>query len=315
MLENDNSRVNSKNKTTELFVSFVVFEKSGCPRNRIIRNKYIIVMFDIFGIRKRREEKRKAKEALRQEQLKEEKRKYQERKKLICDWLAVYNKEQSKKCSAEYAEEKKRVEEKNSKCPKCGSTNVINHIRRTKGEIHGSGHISGSSSHYGGLFSSSSHSSIYGSSKIDGELDTLPVNKCNDCGNEWMIEEVKFPHSHNIFSTYNSVCPMQLYYRAEEYLELTYDPTDIKEEANSLEEKRQKYIERVSNSTWLNFFKDVPRYMVDYAMYKGLTEHNYRAENAHSGFGWNDELDEYSYRIPDELWNVVKKLINWTGKE
>lgn len=273
-------------------------------------------MFDIFGIRKRREERRLAKEAARQAEMQEKKRQYQERKKLITDYLDAYMKKEHEKCSEEYLKDKERAEKINSKCPKCGSINIVNHIRRTKGEIHGKGSISGFSSHSSGLFSSYSHSSIHGSSRIDGELDTLPVNKCNDCGNEWKVEEAKHSDTHNIFSAYDSTYPNSLYFRIDEYFELSYDPDDITEECNSLEEKREKYINDIaSRKHTFYFYKDVPRYMIEYALYKGITQYHYREENLDERFGFSEDVDEYSYQMPDELWNIVKKMINWESQK
>ena len=259
------------------------------------------MFFDIFGIKKRRA----LKEAERQAQIQEEKRRYQERKKLITDYLSMYMKKQTEQRDKEYEEEKKRVNSVNSKCPKCGSTNVVNHIKRAKGEIHGNGTISGFSS--SSLFSS--HSSLHGHSKIDGKLDTYPVNKCNECGHEWEIEKAEFDSPYNIFSEYSSVCPDQLYFRLSEYLELTYDPNDIKEECNSLEEKREKYISEHKSYSFCGLEK-VPRYMIEYMLYRGISHYHFRLDDADSGFGLKDDSDEYSYQMPDELWKVIKQLIN-----
>ena len=268
--------------------------------------------FDIFGIKKRREEKRRAEEAARQAEMLEKKRRYQERKKLICDYLSAYRKEEKEKNELEYEKRKEEAEKKNSKCPKCGSTNVINHIKRTKGEIHGSGTIHGSSSSSYSLFYSSNHSYLSGRSKIDGELDTLPVNKCADCGNEWAIEKAKYEEPINIFS-YSSTYSGQLFRRLEEYVEMQYNPNDVTEECNSLEEKREKYIKNISSNEFSFYFlkqRDVPRYMYDYLLFKGITEHWFNQDDLDPIFGFSDDYDEYSYQMPDELWEVVKQMLN-----
>lgn len=273
-------------------------------------------MFDIFGIRKRREEKRRAEEAARQAELQEKKRQYQARKKLITDYLDVYLKEERKKTDERYDRDKKYAEQANSKCPKCGSKNVVNHIRRTKGEIHGNGSISGFSSHSSGLFSSHSLSSLNGRSKIDGELDTLPVNKCNDCGNEWKVEEVKYGTVYNKFSTHNSTCPNQLFFRLEEYLDMEYDSNDITEECNSLEEKREKYVNEISSNKYIfTEYRTAPRYMIEYALYNSITQFYFREETAVEKFGFDKDTDCYSYQMSDELWEITKKLLNWKGDE
>jgi len=73
--------------------------------------------------------------------------------------------------------ETKRVKNENEICPKCKSRKVVDKISQLKGEINGS---SSNNSSYG-LFGGSSSGSGY----IHGSMDTLEVNKCNDCTNEW----------------------------------------------------------------------------------------------------------------------------------
>ena len=71
-----------------------------------------------------------------------------------------------------YKKEKKRVKNANEVCPKCKSTNIVDKISQLKGEVNGSS--------YGGygLFGQN-----YG--PIRGNIDTLEINKCINCTNEW----------------------------------------------------------------------------------------------------------------------------------
>lgn len=73
--------------------------------------------------------------------------------------------------------EKKRIKKANEICPKCKSTKVVDKISQLKGEINGSSYNSSSFGLLGG--------SSYGSGSIHGSMDTLEINKCNECGNEW----------------------------------------------------------------------------------------------------------------------------------
>lgn len=73
--------------------------------------------------------------------------------------------------------EKKRIKNANEICPKCKSTKVVDKISQLKGEINGSSYNSSSFGLFGG--------SSYGSGSIHGKMDTLEINKCNECSNEW----------------------------------------------------------------------------------------------------------------------------------
>lgn len=250
-------------------------------------------------------------EAARQQLAQEVKRQYQERKKLIVDYIAGYNSRRWKADGEYYGNEQERAKKCNSVCPKCGSTHVINHIKRAKGEIHGEGtskHYSSSSSF---LFSHSSTHSGSSHSKIDGELDTLPVNKCKDCGNEWAIEIVKFVGSDNDFEAYQSHYPDKLRCRIEQFHELEYDPYDVTEECNSLEEMQDKFFKECGY--FPSEYKKAPRYVLEYALYQAVKRHYlFDMEDIPSSiFGLivEDVTDEYMYTMPDDTWDLVKKIL------
>lgn len=282
-------------------------------------------MFDLFGIKARkkaREEKeKKEKERIEAEKLalaKENKAKYQERKSKIEKYLEKYRAEMKDIAFSEYMKISKMVDEENCKCPKCGSRNVINKIVRTKGELHGKGSnesfsLSTSSD---GLFTPThySHSYSYGNSKIDGKLDTYPVNKCNECGNEWYIKKAEMPREEDDFETYSSPSPRQLFYVVKDFLKMKYDPFDVTDKCNSLEEKQEKQIERTSVSDRFKAYRNAPRYMVEYALYLGIMDVYYLPNELDKCFNFNFECDKYSYTMSDELWEIVKRLIGWKEK-
>ena len=252
-------------------------------------------MFDLFGFKARkqaREEAMKEKEAKELEAMQEKKRIYKERKAKIDAWLKIYNDKMYNISSKLNSERRDRIDEENSICPKCGSKNVVHKVARSKGEIHGSGH-----------------------SKIDGEFDTYPVNRCKNCENEWNVKEFKRIEATNDFSHYSSISPGYLYRRIEEYYEMKYDPKDVKEECNSLDEKREKYCEIQSKTYLLKPYKTIPRYMADVALYEGFIENFYFAETLDKIFNYHKDDDKYSYRMTDEMWEVVKKIIGWEGTE
>lgn len=272
-------------------------------------------MFDIFGIRHRREEKRKQEEAERLALAQEKKRLYQERREKICKWMDSYEDRLSKEAHAEFEKEIEEAAKVNSTCPKCHSKDVINLIHRTKGELHGKIDGSSSTSHYGGLFSSSSHSHSNTHGEIDGELDTHPVNKCKACGHEWQIVDPEYQGYDNAFSYYDSISPTQLYHRLDGYLTATFDPYDVKENFNSLEEKRNAEVEYARKSHWLDTYRTAPRYMIEYALYGALTQFHFRCHDADTLFNYHDEDDHYSYTMSDELWEITKNMLDWKGEE
>lgn len=274
-------------------------------------------MFDIFGIKARRKAKKEAEEKKELERVAEKKRIYQERKEKIDSYLKVYDEEFDAKANEEYEKELKEIEERNSTCPKCGSKNIVHKVKRAKGEIHGEGnssgfgYIGGSFLGIGGSFYSHGHSTI------DGELDTLQINRCKDCEEEWNIEEADGPsYFGNAFSHYDSFTPGFLYRRIEEYYELKYDPYDVKNKCNSLEEMQQEFLEQYANGHHFDDYKKAPRYMLEYAIYQGFTEHYYYEDYLDKKlFNYHSDDDKYSYTMSDEMWEVVKKLVGWEGDE
>lgn len=268
-------------------------------------------MFDIFGIRAKRKAEKEAKEAQKIAEAQEKKKRYQERKAKIVAYYDDYYKKEDEKRREEFRKIKESVDFLNNTCPKCYSKNVIQSIVRGKGEIHGE---SSSTSFGGGSFLGFS-SYGHGHGKIDGEYDTLPVCKCKDCGHEWNIKEAEMRNIYDIFSTYSSSGPWSLYFRIEDYLELKYNPYDEKEEFNSLEEKQENFCKKASEHWILKDYRAIPRYMIEYALYQGLVEHEYRLENLNKIYNYHEGDDQYSYTMSDELWEIVKKILKWEGTE
>lgn len=188
--------------------------------------------------------KTKSKEELEQEGLVAEKRVAK---------LKIELKSIQEKCTKLKDLEYKRVsdEEKknNSICPKCKSTNVNDRIKRQQGEINGK--FSGEG--WSALTFGSSHSS----GSIKGSMDTNEVNKCNDCQHEWK----KYKGTY-IYSWGDDVIKKQLdwlrgalrlFYDAK-YCK--FDPMDLDEKYNSLEEKKSVLLKFANDSFYLRWVKD-----------------------------------------------------------
>ena len=261
---------------------------------------------DIFGIKSRRRERLAREEAERLEAVNAQKRRYKERKEKITAFLDKYLEDSAKEAEATNEAEIARYEKETSKCPKCGSENVINKFKRTKGELHADASFHSNSSLF---FHASS-----GKAKADGELDTFPINSCKDCGNEWIAEKPKLFSPINEYDPWSSPSPRFLYKRVAEYLTMEYDPYDTKELANSLEEKRADLCAKTSVSKLLESYKHAPRYMLEYAIFLGMTEFMFR-EQVDERIGLKEGDDKYSFSVPDDVWVVVKKLLDWSRSE
>lgn len=256
---------------------------------------------------------RKRKEAVEQERLQkadEARAAYQARKKSIMDFLDRDYKRRDEIRRNDFLTEKGRCDEANGTCPKCRSNNVIHVIKRAKGEIHGEGSWSGCHSSF--FFSSSSHTS--GHMSLDGSSDTYPVNKCKDCGNEWNVEETEYPSDIDPFSPYSSFAPTRLCSYTSDYVNLTWDPRDVKEECGSLEEKKEAFLTKSRSCFWLKDYKTVPREALEYAAYRYM-KYMGCDDEVMKVFRPKDGNDEYSYTFPDDVWETVKLVIGWTGPE
>jgi len=265
---------------------------------------------DLFGFKARKLAKQEEqmrleaeREAERLEIAKAEKEKYKERKKMIDDYFAEEYTKAQKIIQKFELESQKEADKTNSVCPKCGSTNVVQKIIQTKGELHGNG----------STYSVSTYS--YGTSKVDGKIDTYPVNRCKDCENEWYIAVPKTEKYNDPYRAYDSYEPEYLLRHIYDYLKLSYDPYNIREECNSLEEKREKFIEKTARV--LDCYKHSPRYAMDYALFTAINGYSgrYFFDDIQEHFGDFVAKDAYTYEMPDELWEIVKKLVAWSEPE
>lgn len=113
---------------------------------------------------------------------------------------------------------RKYKNKQNDICPNCKSKNVIDSIKRMQGKIRGSGDF----------FSSS----------MSGKIDTNEIRKCTDCGNEWKTYDYDYKSKRDALEDKLNAVAWQLedYYDWEH---CEFDETDLNEEYNSLEEKKE----------------------------------------------------------------------------
>ena len=259
----------------------------------------------IFGFLKRRKEQEEAAKLLEAQRAKAV---YQKRKKLITDFLDSEYEKRSNIKQKIYEENVVEAKKLNSICPNCWSTNVINLVKRSKGEIHGNGYTHTSLS--SGILSSSYHNSS--DFNINGDLDTYPVNKCNTCGNEWNVVSASYPADLDPYSPYDSFGPRHLSEYTYEYAMLQFDPFDRTEECSSLDEKMEKFLAKTQSSFWFDDYKLAPREVLEYLIFISYQHDFYSWDtNMQKFFAIKDDDDAYSYTMPDNVCELVKKVIGY----
>lgn len=121
----------------------------------------------------------------------------------------------------------------NGECPKCKSHDIIDKINQVKGSLNGS--------------------SVYGFGSISGSIDTVEVNVCKNCGNEWK-RIPKHDFSTSIYSELIYIrCILNNYIKIAD---CKFDPLDLSEEYDSLEEKKENLTRIAENAEYLKFTKE-----------------------------------------------------------
>lgn len=126
---------------------------------------------------------------------------------------------------------------KNNKCPKCSSTDIVEKISRVNGSISGSG--SGSFVFGCGSFDS----------RTSGSTDTAPVNSCRHCGNEWYKSATTRKWGCDILKERIKLI-IWLLKDYDDLENIKYNPDDIDEIYNSLEEKQKALRDNFKNHKW-----------------------------------------------------------------
>lgn len=120
------------------------------------------------------------------------------------------------------------IDKSNGICPHCKGTNIIQQYHRSKGDIRSSGSFIEPS--------------------LSGDVDTLRVNKCNDCGNEWEYKE----HCYTYDAYSNTESNLRyLIGQLDDIVNVEYDSSSISEEYNSRKEKKQALIDELKTRSVL----------------------------------------------------------------
>lgn len=248
-----------------------------------------------------------------QHQKAEQKRIFIERKNYI-DGIVQSNFEQQLDFEEKQIEiETARNEKHNSTCPNCGSRNVCKVYNRLQGSLDGG--INSHSSSYSsfGLFSGSSSHYNHTHGSIRGEMDTIRVNKCNDCNHEWEYKKENFSslswYPGKI--DYSMDVPRfldKVYYLLEDSRK--FDPDALTETCSTLEEWIKKNVEQIRD-----FYKDIQSLELE-VLYYYARRHSYNVVHEEEIFGFNwrnsgdSEIERYISSFTPEIENI---LIEWFG--
>lgn len=247
-------------------------------------------------IRKAQEEFRLAEEA-KQKAIAERKTLYNTYKEYIDDIVTTHNKDQAQKRNNYIDKKEKENKESNHKCPRCGCTETIEVFRRSKGELNGSFSSSSSSSysHSACLFTSRGYGESSHSSRgdIKGSLDTLKVNRCSKCENEWeILPEVIYPSQVDFFVGEEDWDTYAKYF-INDVTTLIYkigkfDPNQLDNKFNSIDE----IIEDAKNDLWYRRVKDWSLELLYYMAYQNKYDIR-KKEEVFDEYHYNDGGQDY----------------------
>lgn len=162
-----------------------------------------------------------------------------------------------------YETETKRIIDENSICPKCKSTKVVDKISQLKGEINGSSSGSGYTSIFGG--------SYHSSGSIRGSIDTLEINKCNECGNEW-----KKTH-YNHFGTTSFDTKLRYLRHSVEFF--------VKDE-----DANESYLVKEAREFWSGVRIDIMKEIVHRTYYSSYGLNEYKINQMDETFNGQDDI-------------------------
>ena len=270
-------------------------------------------MWPFSYFRKRKEEKFQKLEEIRLEKLRKEKEKFRKKKEYIDVFVSNHNKQENEKKDKFLDKLNKEIEKDNSTCPNCKGNNIIQVYRRPKGELKGSLDSFSTSSHSSSLFSSSSSHYSKTNGNIEGQLDTLRVNKCNDCGQEWEIKSKEFlakyypdkvDYEDYVYYFLNDCCR-----KISELNE--FNPNDLNEECCSIDEKKQQCIQKIKESWWIDSVKPLTIELIYY--YMRINSYSYgpsRRDYLINGYTKDYDIDKYMGSFNPEFEEL---LINELG--
>lgn len=195
---------------------------------------------------------------------------------------------------------------RNAECPKCGSNEVNDRIKRIQGE--GESSFSGSFMFGCGSISGSGSSSI----------DTNEVNKCNKCEHEWKKHDYEWESERDMFE--DMVFYPNFYYR--KWLEKDDEPKEHKASWRKTKKEEDDDAEKFiteANDRLLGYCKEVIRsYAVEEFKYKdyerkrfvkmtSMPDENWKA--------WGGTVVKLERPVAVSFWDSLKNMFKIGKKE
>lgn len=274
-------------------------------------------IFDYF--KKKKEEQARLLEENRikkEENLRKEKLRYNERKSYIDDFVNKLKLAEREKEMQSVESHNELAKRNNSVCPNCRSKDIVKKFKRNKGSLNG--YIGGSSysSHDSFLFHSSSYHNSSIDGKIEGNIDTIRVNKCNHCGNEWEIMEEKIWLNNKDYyfgkidwkfsTTYLIKNCILAFEKIDEF-----NPSCLDEDCNTIEEKIEQQVNYIKEKLCYEHTKELPLEVLYYYVKKYEYEIHFYDENKIFAPTMNTyDVDKYIGKFNDRL---EKFLIEYLG--
>lgn len=233
-----------------------------------------------FSYFKRKKEekilKQQQEELERIEQIKKEKEKYFKRKEYVIGVVKELENIEIKKKEEYRKKQNECFSQYNSICPICGSKNIIHNFKRHKGDLKGSLDVDSNTSSHSSFFSTHSYHSTKIDGDIDGKLDTLKVNVCKSCSNEWehknRIEYISYDEYYQGKIDYLHDVERfirELYYTIEDIENFNLE--DITERCLTVEAKIEVCTSNIKKSYYFNNIKDLSLEVIYYyAVHCGL---------------------------------------------
>jgi hypothetical protein len=272
-------------------------------------------LFSYF--KKKKEEKERLEHENRlmeEEKLRKEKLRYNERKLYIDDCVKKIKYTERAKEKDALVKYNENAKKNNSICPNCYRKDVIKIFKRNKGEINGSIDGKSSSSHSSFLFSSYSHHSNSINGNIKGNLDTLKVNKCNHCGHEWDIIEIKNWFDNNDYYSgkidwkfYTTNLIQNCIWALEEID--NFNPYNLNEECNNIEEKIEQQVNNIKEKYCYKYTHEL-RIEVLYYFVRIYGDYNWNYNKIFTPTNNSFEVDTYMGRFNERIENF---LVNYLG--
>ena len=298
-------------KYLDIQIFFFIFVLSN------FKTIYFMWIFNYFK-KKKEEQKRLLEENRRknEENLRKEKLRYHERQLYIDDFVNKLNAVEHEKKMQSVKTHNDLAKIHNSICPNCYSKDIVKKFNRNKGSLNG--YIDGSSysSHNSFLFHSSSFNESSIDGKIDGSIDTIRVNKCNHCGNEWEIMEEKLwlnskdYYFGKIDWKFNTTYLIKKCILAFEKID-EFNPSCLDEECNTIEEKIEQQVNYIKEMCCYNHTKELPLEVLYYYVRRYDYEvSRYNKNKIFAPTKNTHEVDKYMGKFHNRL---EKFLIEYLG--